>query len=87
MPIVEPEVLADGSHSIERALEVTEKVQAAVMAALHQFNIIWEGMLLKPNMVLPGVSSGQKVTPQQIAQATVTCLQRTLPAAVPGVVV
>lgn len=86
VPIVEPEVLADGTHSIERALEVTEKVQAAVATALGHYNVIWEGMLLKPNMVLPGVSSDQRATPQQIARATVTCLQRTLPAAVPGVV-
>lgn len=87
VPIVEPEVLADGNHSLERALEVTERVQAAVMTALGQYNIIWEGMLLKPNMILPGVASDQKPTPQQVASATVTCLQRTLPAAVPGVVV
>lgn len=86
VPIVEPEVLADGDHSLERALEVTQKVQAAVMTALGHYNIIWEGMLLKPNMVTPGVSSSQKATPEQIARATVTCLQRTLPAAVPGVV-
>jgi len=86
VPIVEPEVLADGSHSLERALEVSEKVQGAVMTALRHYKVIWEGMLLKPNMVLPGVSSNQKATSQQIALATVTCLQRTLPAAVPGVV-
>eukprot|EP01027_Heterolobosea_sp_BB2_P022240 GEZU01032732.1.p1 GENE.GEZU01032732.1~~GEZU01032732.1.p1 ORF type:complete len:380 (-),score=173.38 GEZU01032732.1:106-1182(-) len=87
VPIVEPEVLMDGDHSLQRCLEVTQKVQAAVVKYLHDFHIIFEGMLLKPNMVLPGKQSPEYATtkPEEIALATLQCLQRTLPAAVPGV--
>jgi fructose-bisphosphate aldolase class I len=86
VPIVEPEVLPDGDHSIQRTLQVTEQVQGQVMAALREYKVEFEAMLLKPNMVLPGSSSKQTATPQEVARATLTVLRRTLPAAVPGVV-
>lgn len=86
VPIVEPEVLCDGSHNLERCQKVTETVLAAVYKALNDHHVYLEGTLLKPNMVLPGQSSGQPVSPQDVARATVTTLQRTVPAAVPGIV-
>jgi len=86
VPIVEPEVLMDGTHSLERAAVATEKVQAAVMKALSDHHILWEGMLLKPNMVRAGTECADRCTPEDIARATVRVLQHTLPAAVPGVV-
>jgi fructose-bisphosphate aldolase class I len=87
VPIIEPEVLMDGSHSLEDCMKATERVLAGVIKALHDNHIIWEGMLLKPNMITPGHDSAEykTTTPEQIAKATVTVLQRTLPAAVPGV--
>lgn len=85
VPIIEPEILTDGSHTLEECAEITERVQAAVVQALHEHHILFEGMLLKPNMVLPGASCPKKYSAEEIAAATVTCLRRTLPAAVPGV--
>jgi len=85
VPVVEPEVLMDGAHSLEICQYWTEKVLAAVYKALNDHNVLLEGTLLKPNMVLPGTESGQKVTPAQIAAATVRTLQRCVPAAVPGI--
>jgi len=85
VPVVEPEVLMDGTHSIEVCQYWTEKVIAACYKALNDANVLLEGTLLKPNMVLPGSESGQKVTAAQIAAATVRTLQRTVPPAVPGV--
>jgi fructose-bisphosphate aldolase class I len=86
VPIVEPEILADGDHNIDTALKVFQRVNAAVVKALHDNNIFFEGILLKPNMVTPGTSSTAKVSALEIAQRTVVGLSRTLPAAVPGVV-
>jgi fructose-bisphosphate aldolase class I len=86
VPIIEPEILSDGSHDLETCAAVTEKVLAAVVKALHEHHILFEGMLLKPNMVLPGSECQKKYTSEQIAAATVTALRRTLPAAVPAVV-
>jgi len=85
VPIIEPEVLMDGSHGIEVQRWVTEKVQAATMKALSDVNIEWEGMLLKPNMILPGTDSGKPASPEEVAKNTVEGLMRTLPAAVPGI--
>lgn len=84
VPIVEPEILPDGDHDLERCQKVTEKVLAAVYKALSDHHVFLEGTLLKPNMVTPGQSCTKKYTPQDIAKATVTALQRTVPAAVPG---
>jgi len=85
VPIVEPEVLMDGEHTIERAAYVTEIVLAAVYKALNDHHILLEGSLLKPNMVTPGSESKQKVTSQDIAFFTVRTLRRTVPPAVPGI--
>jgi len=88
VPIIEPEVLMDGNHSLADCAAATERVWAGVIKALHDHKILLEGSLIKPNMVTPGQSSAEykTVTPEQIAHATVTFLQRTLPVAVPGVV-
>ncbi|XP_017488431.1 PREDICTED: fructose-bisphosphate aldolase-like [Rhagoletis zephyria] len=87
VPIVEPEVLPDGPHDLERCQKVTETVLAAVYKALSDHHVYLEGTLLKPNMVTAGQSfAGTKPTPAEVARATVTALQRTVPAAVPGVV-
>ncbi|EEB20271.1 Fructose-bisphosphate aldolase, putative [Pediculus humanus corporis] len=85
VPIVEPEVLPDGDHDLERAQKVTETVLAAVYKALNDHHVYLEGTLLKPNMVTPGQSCKTKYTAEDVAKATVTALQRTVPAAVPGI--
>ncbi len=85
VPIVEPEVLMDGGHSIERCFEVTEATLHTVFHALWEHKVLLEGMLLKPSMVLPGASA-PKAPVEAVAQATVRCLRRTVPAAVPGIV-
>lgn len=85
VPIVEPEVLPDGDHDLERAQKVTETVLAACYKALSDHHVYLEGTLLKPNMVTPGMSCAKRASPQEIALATVTALRRTVPAAVPGV--
>lgn len=85
VPIVEPEILMDGDHDISVCQRVTEKVLTACYAALSLNRVILEGTLLKPNMVINGVSAKHKATPAEVAKATVTALQRTVPAAVPGV--
>jgi fructose-bisphosphate aldolase class I len=86
VPIVEPEVLMDGDHSIERCAEVTEATLHTVFAALHHQRVSLEGMLLKPNMVLSGKSCPHQAGVQEVAEATVRSLRRTVPAAVPGIV-
>jgi len=85
VPIVEPEVLMDGTHSIERSAKVTSKVLAATFKALNDHNVMLEGALLKPNMVRPG-SDGKKASAEEIAAATVRTLQATVPPALAGVV-
>lgn len=85
VPIVEPEVLMDGTHSIEVAAAVTQRVLAAQYAALAQHHILLEGTLLKPNMVRAGEASGKGCSNEDIARATVRVLQHTVPASVPGI--
>lgn len=85
VPIVEPEVLPDGIHDLERAQKVTETVLSFVYKALHDHNVFLEGTLLKPNMVTAGQSHPVKFSPEDVARATVTALSRTVPPAVPGV--
>ena len=85
-PIVEPEVLMDGDHTIERCAEVTEAVLRAVFVALHSQRVSLEEMLLKPNMVLSGKSCPRQTGVPEVAEATVRSLRRTVPAAVPGIV-
>jgi len=85
VPIVEPEVLCDGTHTLERCQEVSERVFAAVYKACLDHNLYLEGSLLKPNMVTPGMQCPVKATPEQVACATVTALSRTVPPAVVGI--
>ncbi|KAI4349012.1 hypothetical protein L6164_009669 [Bauhinia variegata] len=85
VPIVEPEILVDGPHDINKCAAVTERVLAACYKALNDHHVLLEGTLLKPNMVTPG-SDSPKVTPEVIAEHTVRALQRTVPAAVPAIV-
>lgn len=86
VPIVEPEMLMDGDHTIERCEEVTEAMQKIVFRQLSEHRVHFEGMLLKPNMVVSGKDSPQQAGARQVAEATLRCLRRCVPAAVPGVV-
>ena len=86
VPIVEPEVLMDGSHAIERCEEVTGSVLHAVFNALFDQKVFLEGMLLKPNMIISGMKCAKQASVQEVALATVRCLSRHVPAAVPGIV-
>ena len=85
VPIVEPEVLMDGTHSIERSAVVTEKVLAATFKLLSDHHVLLEGALLKPNMVRAGASCAAPGSAKDIAAATVRVLQHTVPPALPGV--
>lgn len=85
VPIVEPEVLMDGDHSLERCLEVTKEVLKTVFQQLHYQRVILEGMILKPNMVLPGLTCETQPSVDEVADATVNCLLQTVPAAVSGI--
>jgi fructose-bisphosphate aldolase, class I len=85
VPIVEPEVLLDGDHTIERCLEVTEVVQHAVFHALHKHQVELEFILLKPSMIVPGKDAQRKAAPDEIAEKTLRQLRRSVPAAVPGI--
>jgi fructose-bisphosphate aldolase class I len=85
VPIVEPEVLMDGEHALERCREVTEEVLRSVFNQLYAQRVVLEDMILKPNMVLPGLTSPKEEAVDEVADATVKCLLRTVPAAVPGV--
>ena len=86
VPIVEPEVLMDGDHTIERSFEVTSRTLHAVFTELRDQRVQPEGILLKPNMVLPGYECPQQASDEEIARETVRCFRRHVPAAVPGVV-
>ena len=86
VPIVEPEVLMDGSHTIERCEQVTGVVLHAVFDALFEQGVALEGMLLKPNMVLAGKECPRQASVEEVATATLRCLRRHVPAAVPGIV-
>lgn len=85
VPIVEPEVLSDGNHSMERCYEVTELTQTRVFEALKKADVALAGMLLKPNMVVPGLNSGEATSPEKVAKATIRCLLASVPAEVPGI--
>lgn len=85
VPIVEPEVLMDGAHTLERCGEVTEEVLRTVFQQLYRQRVMQEGMLLKPNMVLPGLTCPQQESVDEVADATLRCLLRAVPAAVAGV--
>jgi fructose-bisphosphate aldolase, class I len=85
VPIVEPEVLMDGDHSIARCGEVTEAVLHEVFAALYRHRVVLEHMVLKPNMVIAGKDHSNRASPEQVAAETVKVLRRGVPAAVPGI--
>jgi fructose-bisphosphate aldolase, class I len=86
VPIVEPEVLMDGDHSIERSFEVTSRTLHAVFTELRDQRVHPEGMLLKPNMVLSGYDHPDQASHEQVAHETIRCFKRHVPAAVPGIV-
>jgi fructose-bisphosphate aldolase class I len=86
VPIVEPEVLMDGAHAIERCEHVTGHVLHAVFDALFGQGVVLERMLLKPNMVIAGKESARQASVDDVASATLRCLRRHVPAAVPGIV-
>src|SRR3954451_14799905 len=85
VPIVEPEVLMDGGHSIERCEEVTSTTLLSVFDQLHAHRIYLEGMVLKPNMVISGKKAANRASPELVAEATVRCLKRHVPSAVAGI--
>ena len=88
VPIVEPEVLMDGpsaSHDIETCYEVTEWTLNTVFAELFQMDVLLEGMILKPNMIVPGKNASFQASAEEVAELTVRCLKATVPAAVPGI--
>lgn len=85
VPIVEPEVLMTGDHSMQRCLKVTREVLRNVFIQLNCQRVLLEGMILKPNMVLPGLSCATQGSVDEVADATVNCLRETVPAAVPGI--
>ncbi|CAL9054594.1 fructose-bisphosphate aldolase 1, chloroplastic-like [Musa acuminata AAA Group] len=85
VPIVEPEILLDGDHPIERTLEVAEKVWAEVFYYLAENNVVFEGILLKPSMVTPGAEHKARASPETIAKYTLKMLNRRVPPAVPGI--
>ncbi|CAL5396647.1 unnamed protein product [Camellia sinensis] len=85
VPIVEPEILLDGEHPIERTLEVAERVWAEVFYYLAENSVMFEGILLKPSMVTPGAEHKEKASPETIAKHTLTMLKRRVPPSVPGI--
>ena len=85
VPIVEPEVLMDGDHGLELTADVTAETLGAVFRALAEQRVLLEGMLLKPNMVLAGLAAADQSSVDAVADATVHCFLRTVPAAVPGI--
>ena len=85
VPVVEPEVLMEGDHTLERCCKITEEVLRTVFSQLYIQGVVLEGMILKPNMVLPGSTCPTQETVDQVADATVRCLLRAVPAAVPGI--
>jgi len=85
VPIVEPEVLLDGGHTLERCAEVTEAVLHDVFDALHQHRVAFEHMLLKPSMVVAGKAHPKQATVAEVAAQTIRVLRRSVPAAVPAI--
>jgi fructose-bisphosphate aldolase class I len=85
VPVVEAEVLMSGDHTLERCFEVTEEVLQSVFSHLHSQRVVLEELILKPNMVVPALDCARQPSADEVADATVMCLQRTVPAAVPGI--
>jgi len=86
VPIVEPEVLMDGDHNLQRCEEVTTLTLRRVFSELFKHHVLFEGMLLKPNMVLSGKECPQQASVPEVAEATIRCLRRSVPASMPGIV-
>lgn len=86
VPIVEPEVLMEGDHDIEACYEVTEITLRGVFDALYNQQVMFEGVVLKPSMVLPGSGSAEQAEVDEVAEATLMCLRSAVPAIVPGIV-
>ena len=86
VPMVEPEVLMDGEHDIEASFDVHEVVLRSLFDALYQHNVMLDGSLLKPSMVLPGSRSGETASVEEVAEATLLCMRSTVPAILPGIV-
>ena len=85
VPIVEPEVIMDGEHTLEQCREITDEVLRAVFSELFAQRVVVEGMVLKPNMVLPGTACASQPTLDEVADATANCFLRAVPAAVPAI--
>jgi len=85
VPIVEPEVLLDGNHSIERCQDVSEDTLRITFAQLAEHRVYLEGMVLKPSMVVSGKDNSRQAGVEEVAERTIRCLKRTVPAAVPGI--
>jgi fructose-bisphosphate aldolase class I len=85
VPIIEPEVLMDGDHSLQKCFEVTAQVLKTVFNQLYSQSVLLEGIILKPNMILPGLDCSKQESVDEVADATVSCLLRSVPAAVPGI--
>jgi len=85
VPVVEPEVLMDGEHTLEQCCEVTDKVLRTVFSEMFAQRVMLEGMILKPNMVLPGLACTMQGSVEEVADTTVNCLLRAVPAAVPAI--
>jgi fructose-bisphosphate aldolase, class I len=86
VPIVEPEVLQDGTHTLEQSSKATGRVLQAVYTELHDQRVDYRGTLLKPNMVLSGYDAADRADAQEVAEATLECFHKHVPAAVPGIV-
>ena len=85
VPIVEPEVLMNGNHSIQKCFDVSEQVQKILFYQLYKYRINLEGIILKPNMVIQGLDSPEKNSAGEVAEATVNCLLESVPASVPAI--
>jgi len=85
VPVVEPEVLMEGDHTLDKCREVTDKVLRTVFSELFAQRVMLEGIILKPNMILPGSACPKQETVEEVADATVNCLKRVVPAAVPAI--
>lgn len=85
VPIVEPEVLMNGNHSIQKCFDVSEQVQKILFYQLYKYRINLEGIILKPNMVIQGLESPEKNSVDEVAEATVNCLLESVPASVPAI--
>ncbi|MBC7536732.1 MAG: fructose-bisphosphate aldolase class I [Ferruginibacter sp.] len=85
VPVVEPEVLMEGDHDLQRCFDITDQVLLTVFDQLYLQNVLLEGILLKPNMVMPGLQCKQRASVNEVADATIQCLLQSVPAAVGGI--